>query len=112
MSDTTSRKRSVSAATPDSDPKRPRLTSRDGSEHQPGTNQAQEHQDILSEWADEESISAVASMSPTVHQFARTGIQRSIAMVLSHDGFESASPEAMESFTELVEQCMTQLLYA
>jgi hypothetical protein len=32
-------------------------------------------------------------------------------MVLSHDGFESASPEALESFTELVEQCMTQLLY-
>lgn len=56
-------------------------------------------------------MSAVASMSPTVHQFARTGIQRSIAMVLSHDGFESASPEALESFTELVEQCMTRLLY-
>lgn len=106
MSDTASRKRSVSA-TPDSDPKRPRLASRDGQEEQSGTDQAQIQQDALSEWADEESFSAVASMSPTVHQFARTGIQRSIAMVLSHDGFDTASPEAMESFTELVEQCMT-----
>lgn len=111
MSDTASRKRSVSAATPDSDSKRPRLASRDDQEQQPGTNEAQIQQDALSEWADEESFSAVASMSPTVHQFARTGIQRSIAMVLSHDGFESASPEALESFTELVEQCMTQLPY-
>ncbi|OPB36031.1 Bromodomain transcription factor [Trichoderma guizhouense] len=110
MSDTASRKRSVSAATPDSDPKRPRLASRDGQEQQPGTNQAEIQQDALSEWADEESISAVASMSPTVHQFARTGIQRSIAMVLSHDGFESASPEAMESFTELVEQYMSSII--
>ncbi|PNP50245.1 hypothetical protein THARTR1_09076 [Trichoderma harzianum] len=111
MSDPVSRKRSVSAATLDSDPKRPRLASRDGQEQQPATNQAPTQQDAPSEWADEESMSAVASMSPTVHQFARTGIQRSIAMVLSHDGFDAASPEAMESFTELVEQCMTQTLH-
>lgn len=42
---------------------------------------------------------------PTRHHFARREIQRSIAMVLSHDGFASATPEALESFTEMVETC-------
>lgn len=112
MSDTTSRKRSVSVVTLDSDLKRPRLESRDGEEQQSGTAQAQIQQDASSDWADEDSISAVASLSPTVHHFARSGIQRSIALVLSHDGFQSASPEALESFTELVEQCRALLPYA
>ncbi|UKZ79280.1 hypothetical protein TrVFT333_007030 [Trichoderma virens FT-333] len=110
MSDTTSRKRSVSLATPDSDSKRPRLASRDGEEEQSGTTRAGVQNDVSSDWADEESMSAVASTSPTVHQFARAGIQRSIALVLSHDGFQSASPEALESFTELVEQYMSSII--
>ncbi|KAH7148963.1 hypothetical protein EDB81DRAFT_649700 [Dactylonectria macrodidyma] len=46
---------------------------------------------------------AIESLSPTLHFQARSGIQRSIAMVLKHDGFESASPEALESFTGMVE---------
>lgn len=48
---------------------------------------------------------AIKSLLPTKHSNARTGLQRSIAMVLKHDGFDSASPEAMESFTEMVETC-------
>lgn len=48
---------------------------------------------------------AIKSLLPTQHANARAGIQRSIAMVLKHDGFDSASPEAMESFTGLVETC-------
>lgn len=49
---------------------------------------------------------AVPRTTPTPHFEARTGIQRSIAMVLAHDGFNSATPEAMESFTQLVETCV------
>lgn len=48
---------------------------------------------------------AVKSLMPTQHSQARAGIQRSIALVLNHDGFGSASPEALESFTEMVETC-------
>lgn len=53
---------------------------------------------------DDESM-ATKSLAPSHHANARAGIQRSIAMVLKHDGFASASPEAMESFTGLVETC-------
>ncbi|KAL7946643.1 hypothetical protein V8C42DRAFT_318438 [Trichoderma barbatum] len=105
-----SRKRSVSLASLDSDSKRPRLSSQEGQEQQFGTTQARSQQDASSEWADEESMSAVASLSPTVHHFARSGIQRSIALVLSHDGFQSATPEALESFTQLVEQYMGSII--
>lgn len=45
------------------------------------------------------------SRAPTKHSHARLGLQRSIAMVLKHDGFHSASPEALESFTSMVETC-------
>ncbi|KAH7149733.1 WD40-repeat-containing domain protein [Dactylonectria estremocensis] len=51
----------------------------------------------------EDDSRAVESLSPTLHFQARSGIQRSIAMVLKHDGFGSASPEALESFTGMVE---------
>ncbi|RFU80248.1 hypothetical protein TARUN_1923 [Trichoderma arundinaceum] len=107
-----SRKRSVSLATIDPDSKRLRFSS--GEEEpcngqQPGTH-ARTRQDSSSEWIDEESRAAAPSLSPTLHQFARSGIQRSIAMVLAHDGFQSASPEALESFTELVELYMGSII--
>lgn len=53
----------------------------------------------------EDGSRAVKSHIPNQHCQARSGIQRSIALVLKHDGFETASPEAMESFTEMVETC-------
>jgi transcription initiation factor TFIID subunit 8 len=48
---------------------------------------------------------AVESFALTQHYQTRCAIQRSIALVLKHDGFESATPDAMESFTALVESC-------
>lgn len=54
---------------------------------------------------EDDEISSIASLVPNPHYQARTGLQRSIAMVLNHDGFEGASPEAMESFTGMVETC-------
>jgi len=54
----------------------------------------------------EDEVVAVQTMVPSRHSNARAGIQRSIAMVLKHDGFVSSTPEAMESFTGLVETCV------
>ena len=48
---------------------------------------------------------ATALAIPSLHSHSRQSIQRSIALVLKHDGFDSATPEAMESFTQLVETC-------
>lgn len=50
---------------------------------------------------------ATALVIPSLHSHSRQSIQRSIALVLKHDGFDSATPEAMESFTQLVETCTT-----
>jgi transcription initiation factor TFIID subunit 8 len=47
----------------------------------------------------------IVSCLPNAHFQSRQAIQRSIALVLSHDGFESTTPEALESFTQLVETC-------
>jgi hypothetical protein len=38
---------------------------------------------------------------------ARRGLRRSIALVLDKVGFDAASEEAMESFSNMVETCMT-----
>lgn len=54
---------------------------------------------------DSESCPASVSSITTQHSHARRNIQRSIAAVLSKDGFDAATPEAMESFTGLVEEC-------
>ncbi|KAG5928581.1 hypothetical protein E4U42_000389 [Claviceps africana] len=58
----------------------------------------------------EDEVVAVQSMVPSRHANARVGIQRSIAMVLKHDGFNSSTPEAMESFTGLVETYLESLI--
>jgi hypothetical protein len=42
---------------------------------------------------------------PTKHFQARSGLQRSIAVIASRDGFHSGNPDAMESFTAMVETC-------
>lgn len=54
----------------------------------------------------EESSPAEVKYPSTQHFNARCGIQRSIALVASHVGFDSSSPQVMESFTGLVEACM------
>ncbi|KAM0451472.1 hypothetical protein ACHAPV_005456 [Trichoderma viride] len=108
-----SRKRSASVISVDSDTKRPKhATPEDepSSAQQLETTQNIAGRDSSSEWADEESFSAVPSLSPTLHHIARCGIQRSIAMVLAHDGFQSASPEALESFTGAVEMYLSSII--
>lgn len=50
---------------------------------------------------------AVVSLAPTHHSNARAGLRRSIALVLSHDGFDSATEQAMESFVGIVESCQS-----
>ncbi|KAM0295177.1 hypothetical protein HYE67_010651 [Fusarium culmorum] len=61
---------------------------------------------------EDDEISSIASFVPNPHYQARTGLQRSIAMVLNHDGFEGASPEAMESFTGMVETYLEGMIEA
>ncbi|CCE31754.1 hypothetical protein E4U22_001656 [Claviceps purpurea] len=58
----------------------------------------------------EDDITAVESQVPSRDANARAGIQRSIAMILQHDGFASSTPEAMESFTCLVETYLNSLI--
>ncbi|PON20428.1 hypothetical protein TGAM01_v210731 [Trichoderma gamsii] len=108
-----SRKRSASVISVDSDTKRPKhATPEDepSGAQQLETTQNQTEWDSSSELVDEESFSAVPSLSPTLHHIARCGIQRSIAMVLAHDGFQSASPEALESFTGVVETYLRSII--
>lgn len=47
----------------------------------------------------------IVSTLLSIHSQSRQAIQRSIALVLRHDGFDSITPEALESFTQLVETC-------
>jgi transcription initiation factor TFIID subunit 8 len=42
---------------------------------------------------------------PTSEDLGRDGLRRSIALVLQHVGFDSATHEALESFTEAVDTC-------
>ncbi|KAG5994142.1 hypothetical protein E4U52_001414 [Claviceps spartinae] len=58
----------------------------------------------------EDDVTAVKSQVPSRDANARVGIQRSIAMILKHDGFSSSTPEAMESFTCLVETYLNSLI--
>lgn len=96
-------KRSLSpehTETPDA--KRPRTDSNDSSlitelkEVEFETEIAGEH---------DESTETFVSKTPTRHSQSRLGIQRAIALVLKHDGFDSATPEALESFTQMIETC-------
>ena len=61
---------------------------------------------IVEEHTSDGHVGASVSNTPSLHSQSRRGIQRSIAMILKHDGFDSATPEAMEGFTQLVETCM------
>lgn len=83
-----------------SEPKRPRVTSESqGESPRPAAAQLKSDEEL------DDEAAAVESLMPTHRHLARCGIQRSIALVLRHDGFSSATPEAMESFTSLVESC-------
>lgn len=49
------------------------------------------------------------SAAPSLHSQSRLALQQSIARVLQHDGFDSATPDSLESFTQLVETCVYHL---
>ena len=55
--------------------------------------------------AEADHVAESKAQTPTTAELARAGIRRGISLVLGHDGFESASEEAMESFTSVVETC-------
>lgn len=58
---------------------------------------------------EDSAASALPHLSlPNLHAQSRQSIQRSIALVLRHDGFSSTTPEALESFTQLVETCKSR----
>lgn len=46
----------------------------------------------------------------TAGDFGRDGLRRSIALTLQHVGFDSATQEAMEGFTETVDTCRCRVL--
>jgi len=66
--------------------------------------------DAVEENAGDGRPGAKVSTTPTVHSQARLGIQRSIAMVLKHIGFDSSAPEALESFTQIVETYLASMI--
>lgn len=57
--------------------------------------------------AEADGTAPKAGQVPTTAELARAGLRRSITLVLKHvnAGFDSASEEAMESFTSVVETC-------
>ena len=50
--------------------------------------------------------SPYASTATTTDELANKGLRRAIALALEKVGFESAAPEAMESFAAMAETCM------
>lgn len=87
------------------DPKRLRIDIQEG-EIQPRSLSAHLGGDSTRTFGEVDEIPAtIKSQLLTQHNHARQGIQKSIAIVMDHDGFSSASPSAVECFTELVETC-------
>ncbi|KAB5539268.1 WD40-repeat-containing domain protein [Coniochaeta sp. 2T2.1] len=60
--------------------------------------------------AEADHIAEARAQIPTTSELARAGIRRGISLVLGHDGFESASEEAMESFTSIVETYLISII--
>lgn len=55
---------------------------------------------------DHPSPPSLASITwPSLDHQSKSGLKRSIAIVLQHVGFDSATPEAMESYVTTVEAC-------
>lgn len=55
--------------------------------------------------AEADATAHKAPKVPTTAEMARSGLRRSITLALEQVGFESASEEAMESFSSIVETC-------
>lgn len=46
---------------------------------------------------------------PNAEDFGRDGLRRSIGVALKHVGFDAATPDALEGFTETVDTCMCKI---
>ncbi|PHH84387.1 hypothetical protein CDD83_2020 [Cordyceps sp. RAO-2017] len=90
----------------ESDPKRPRVSTSPAEPPSTGS--------TIRDDGDDDDVSdealAVESSAPTHRHHARCGVQRSIALVLRHVGFAAATPEAMESFTNLFESYLESII--
>jgi hypothetical protein len=82
--------------------KRPAEASQNGSESK--RQRIRSPQTILS--LGQAGSSPCISVAATVDELGKKGLRRSIALALQKVGFESAEPEAMESFTLMAETCM------
>ncbi|KAF4121005.1 Transcription factor TFIID complex subunit 8 C-term [Geosmithia morbida] len=60
--------------------------------------------------AEDDVVTPFVSTAPTLHSQARLNIQRSIALILQHDGFDSSTPEALEGFTQMVETYIESII--
>lgn len=56
-------------------------------------------------WIDEVAGSAKKVVMSSPHHQAKEGLRRSVALALQCVGFDSATPEAMESLLSMVETC-------
>ena len=56
--------------------------------------------------------SPAASTQPTSDELAKTALRRSIALALQRVGFDSATPDAMESFVLMAETCRPPLAHS
>jgi hypothetical protein len=66
---------------------------------------------ILRSEVSEESERHLAVLT-TAEELARKGLRRSIALALQKVGFEGATPDAMESFVSMTEECRISSLPA
>ena len=48
----------------------------------------------------------------TPEELARKALRRSLALALQNVGFDSAAPEAMESFVTMTETCKTKFIWS
>jgi hypothetical protein len=81
--------------------KRPAATDHDGSDAK--RQRVQSPHVVLS--VGKIGASSCASAAPTTDEVANKGLRRAVALALEKVGFEGAAPEAMESFTAMVEAC-------
>lgn len=80
-----------------------------GSDDTQGPAKRQRTQSSSTVQSSESPIAAVSATRidgpPSFNEQHRTELRRAITLALGHVGFDSASPEALESFTHMTETC-------
>ncbi|KAI1455574.1 hypothetical protein F4805DRAFT_459588 [Annulohypoxylon moriforme] len=87
-----------------------------------GSEQSQDHQSKRQKTVDVDARSVTPAVitpakptfevasGPTVHNFGRDGLRRSISLQLQHTGFDSSKVDALEGFTEAAETYITHFI--